>query len=49
MLCRKASDSWVCAANAHTIELFGQSHINKTFSDSPNKTKEAAQTMGSLF
>ena len=34
MLCRKASDSWVCAANAH---------INKTFSDSPNKTKEVAQ------
>ena len=31
------------------IELFGQSHINETFSDSPNKTKEAAQTMSSLF
>ena len=29
MLCRKASDSWVCAANAH---------INKTFRPPQNKT-----------
>ena len=31
------------------IELFGQPRINKTFSDSLNKNKEAAQTMSSLF
>ncbi len=44
MLCRG-----VLQTPTQQIELFEQPHINKTFSDSPNKTKEAAQTMSSLF
>ena len=31
MLCRKASDSWVCAANAHINKIFRTPRINKTF------------------
>ncbi len=41
MLCRKASDSWVCAANVPPIQPFSQLFIppSKFFQDSPSFSK----------
>jgi len=36
MLCRKASDSWVCAANAHTINYL-QTPLYKNILQTPTQ------------